>query len=992
MSLFKKILSCALLVGNVLVSPTFAKESQEDSFTQQQLNHFENKVRPILVRRCNECHANGESEGGLSLRSRSAMIAGGDTGAAIVPGKPEASLLVKAIHYDDVYEMPPESKMPDEEIKILEDWIRDSAPWPELSGEHAAAAKESFDIEGRKNAHWCWKPVVAPSLPDRVAGSAAVDWLLDRKLKAKGLESNGPTKRSSLLRRISFDLTGLPPSPKQVQQFAIDESITKEQLIDQLLDSPHFGERWARHWMDLARYAETYGHEFDYPINDAWQYRDYLIRAFNTDVPYDQFVTEHIAGDLVENPRRNPDSDFNESVLATGFWFLGEATHGPVDSKEDEAKRVDNQIDVMCRSFIGLTVACARCHDHKFDAISTKDYYALSGYLQSSRRQREVIDKGRELEKAANEVGKIREQIESATNSLINKMAASENPDIANKLASIDAPRLRVQPKASWPNPTDEKADVEFPLRAEHWKTDGFAFANSENLSSDSNGMGFSGVAHSSTFEIKHKFIHIRLKSKKAFVQLVVDGYRMHEFNAILFKGLIHKDVNHDDYQWLTIGKELYLHLGNRAWLEFEDSGDGFFAIDRVVFSNREKPPQDTKQDFDPNKFTELAQGPHGNEIASWILKHKLEGLFDAEKEAGQIRALNQQVVAINEKLPATSRAITMTEGFPEDEFVFVRGNHKMTGELAPRRFLSAIVGEDRSLDRDQGSGRLQLARKLLDDSNPLASRVIVNRVWHHLFGRGIVRSVDNFGVLGEEPSHPELLDHLADEFVKDGWSIKRLIRKLMLTEVYARSSSPSSSASLDDPQNILLSRANVRRLQGEAIRDSILVASGRLDRKMFGPSVPIHITPFMTGRGRPGKSGELDSNGRRSLYIATRRNFLSPMMLAFDTPIPFNAIGLRSVSNVPAQALILMNDPLVLQQSERFAKRVLEQQKEIEKRIEFVYLTALSRKPDEGELQKSRSFIESHAKRLDLDIDSEKVWADFCHVVFNVKEFIWLN
>ena len=992
MSLFKKILSCALLVGNVLVSPTFAKEPQEDSFTQQQLDHFENKVRPILVRRCNECHANGESEGGLSLRSRKAMIAGGDTGAAIVPGNPEASLLIKAIHYGDVYEMPPESKLPDEEIKILEDWIRDSAPWPKHSDEHVAAASESFDIEARKNAHWCWQPVATPELPDNVAGSAAVDWLLDRKLKTRGVKSNGPARRSSLLRRISFDLTGLPPSPEQVQQFAIDESISKEQVIDQLLDSPHFGERWARHWMDLARYAETYGHEFDYPINDAWQYRDYLIRAFNRDVPYDQFVTEHIAGDLLENPRRNPDSDFNESILATGFWFLGEATHGPVDTKEDEAKRVDNQIDVMCRSFIGLTVACARCHDHKFDAISTKDYYALSGYLQSSRRQRKIIDKGRVLETAANEVGKLRKKIDSATNRLIRKVAASEDRDIAKKLGSVDAPRLRAEPKASAPDPADKNAVIEFPLGTEHWKTDGFAFANSQNLSSDSNGMRFSGVAHSSTFEIKHKFIHVRIKSKNALVQLVVDGCRMHEFNAILFNGLIHKNVNHDDYKWITIGRELYLHYGNRAWLELEDSGDGFFAVDRVVFSNSNKPPRDAEQKFDPNTIASLVQGPHAKEIASWILKHKLEGLFDADKEAGEIRELNQQITAINEKLSTGSRALTITEGFPENEFVFVRGNHKAMGEVAPRQFLTAIVGDDNSLDRDQGSGRLQMATKLLDESNPLTSRVIVNRIWHHLFGRGIVRSVDNFGVLGEEPSHPELLDHLADEFVKDGWSIKRLIRKLMLTDAYARSSSPTTSATQQDPENILLSRANVRRLQGEAIRDSMLVASGRLDRKMYGPSVPIHVTPFMTGRGRPGKSGKLDSNGRRSLYIAVRRNFLSPMMLAFDTPIPFNAIGMRSVSNVPAQALILMNDPLVLQQSKTFARRVVKEQKEIDQRIEFVYLTALSRKPDEGELEKSRSFIADHAKRLNLDVDSEKVWADFCHVVFNVKEFIWLN
>jgi len=384
--------------------------------------------------------------------------------------------------------------------------------------------------------------------------------------------------------------------------------------------------------------------------------------------------------------------------------------------------------------------------------------------------------------------------------------------------------------------------------------------------------------------------------------------------------------------------------------------------------------------------------GGYGREVISWIIENGLEDSFGLAELADQIRDCQRQIQAINNELPQQHFAVAITDGFPEDEFVFVRGNHKMAGETAPRQFLSAGVGTDESIDRKSGSGRYRLASQIVDPANPLTSRVIVNRVWHHLFGKGIVSSVDNFGVLGEKPSHPELLDHLADEFVKDGWSIKRLVRKLMLTDAYARSSSPSTDAVEKDPDNIWLSRANVRRLQGEAIRDSILSTSGRLDRKMFGPSVPVHITSFMNGRGRPRESGKLDSDGRRSIYIETRRNFLSPMMLAFDTPIPFNAIGKRSVSNVPAQALILMNDPLVLQQSKMFARRVVGERKDVDERIEFVYLNALSRKPDDGELQKSKAFIESHANRLKLDSDSEKVWTEFCHVVFNVKEFIWLN
>lgn len=1008
MSPFAQFLTTTIFVCAYVASSGIAAGQDDNSFTQQQLDNFENKVRPILVRRCNECHAEGESEGGLSLRSRKSMIAGGETGPAVIPGDPENSLLVQALHYDDVYQMPPDSKLPDEEIKIIEDWIRDSASWPKHSDEEVAVAAGGFDIEGRKKEHWCWQPVVAPKFPAATDGSNAIDWFLEKSLTAKGLKPNGPAKRSSLLRRISFDLTGLPPSQELIQQFAIDETASKEQVIDQLLDSPHFGERWARHWMDLSRYAETHGHEFDYPIHDAWRYRDYLIRAFNADVPYDQFVKEHLAGDLLENPRRNPDSGFNESVLATTFWFLGEATHGPVDSKEDEAKRIDNQIDVMCRSFIGLTVACARCHDHKFDAISTKDYYALSGFLQSSRRQKRVIDEDRKFENAVREIGSIRQKLDSASAKFMEKIATADDEDIAKKLTDVAAPRLRFHPEEFSAEAADGQSNIEFPLDNEHWKLDGFAFSDSKKqslvvsdnvqwahpntISSAANGTRFGGVAHSSTFEIKHKFIHIRMKAKKTRVELVVDGFRMHEFNAILFRGLIFKDVNHDDYQWLTISGELNLHLGNRAWLEFRDSGDGHFEVDRIVFSHDRKPPKDADQVFNATEIASLVSGPYANDVASWVLENNLEGLFDAGDSAGEIRDLARQIRAIGKKLPPPAMAFTIAEGFPEDEHVFVRGNHKTPVAIAPRQFLTAIVAQDESLDRQHGSGRLHLAQQIVDPDNPLTSRVIVNRVWHHLFGRGIVRSVDNFGVLGEKPSHPELLDHLADEFVNNGWSVKQLIRKLMLTAAYARSSKPSPEAAEQDPDNVWLSRSNVRRLQGEAIRDSMFVASGRLDRKMFGPSIPVHITPFMNGRGRPKKSGALDSQGRRSIYISIRRNFLSPMMLAFDTPIPFNAIGMRSVSNVPAQALIMMNDPLVVQQANEFAKRVVANGSTIEQRIEFAYLNTLARKPNETELEKSKGFINSQARRLKADADSEKVWADFCHVLFNVKEFIWLN
>ncbi len=657
-----------------------------------------------------------------------------------------------------------------------------------------------------------------------------------------------------------------------------------------------------------------------------------------------------------------------------------------------------------------------------------------------------MVDHGLKFETAAEEIAPIRRDLAALTDDFRERIAAADPKIAAERLAkamSLDdedekknklrkamiaeMPTLRNHAsQADLPSRPDKDGNVEFSLEASNWKTDGLAFEGQNQMpiicdselqlvqphviSSASNGLPFAGFAHSSTFEINHKFIHIRLKAKKARVEVVVDGYKMHEFNAILFNGLIHKDVNHDEFQWITAGRELYLHLGNWAWIEVDDAGEGYFAIDRVVFSNDSRPPKEdapklaakwkSQAESEPAQrahstlqtVIESMSGPHAPEVMSWVLRHELDGLFGAGDIASEIRMCTKQIEKLTSALPRPSLGLTMTEGFPENEYVFIRGNHKMKGDVAPRQFLSAIVGEDAILAESRSSGRLRLAEQVADPGNPLTSRVIVNRVWHHLFGRGIVPSVDNFGVLGELPSHPELLDHLASEFVDDGWSIKRLVRKLMLTEAYQRSSRPTVEGNELDPENRLLHRANVRRLQGEAIRDSILASAGSLDRKMFGPSVAIHVTPFMGGRGAPQNPGQLDGLGRRSVYIETRRNFLSPMMLAFDTPIPFNAIGKRSVSNVPAQALILMNDPFVLEQAEKFATRVVSESESSNDRIEFIYRNAFSRMPLADEIERAELFLKTHAVSLGVGADSPEVWKDFCHVVFNIKEFIYLN
>ncbi len=358
---------------------------------------FEKKVRPLLAARCHQCHGQAKQKGNLRLDSRAAVLKGGDTAPAVVPGKPDESLLVDAIRYGETYQMPPKSQLPADEIATLVEWVRRGAPW----GHQAAAAGESarpaaaFDLQARAG-HWSFQPLAAAEPPVPAQGDWAatpIDDFILSGLEAARLAPAAPADKLALLRRVTYDVTGLPPTRAEIEAFAADESpIAYERVVDRLLASPRYGERWARHWLDLVRYAETYGHEFDFDIPNAYCYRDYVIRAFNADVPYDQFVVEHLAGDLLDEPRRNPSEGFNESIIATGFFFLGEAKHSPVDVRQDEADRIDNQIDVLAKTFLALTVSCARCHDHKFDAISTKDYYALAGYLQSSRYQQAFID------------------------------------------------------------------------------------------------------------------------------------------------------------------------------------------------------------------------------------------------------------------------------------------------------------------------------------------------------------------------------------------------------------------------------------------------------------------------------------------------------------------------------------------------------------------------------------------------------------------------
>jgi hypothetical protein len=1238
-------------------------QSGDRPFTDDEIEFFESKVRPVLAERCFDCHGPEADppEAGLRLDSRSAVLTGGHTGPAVVPGDPSSSLLISAVRRDGLFQMPPDSELPPEEVAVLVRWVEMGAPWPPETEQSAAAATETFDLAARRDSHWCWHPVVRPDIPSVSDPSWPKDDL-DKFILA-GLDANGiapaaPADRRTLIRRLYFDLIGLPPTPEQIEAFMADPAPDAwEKVVDELLASPRFGEHWARHWMDLVRFAETCGHEYDYPLPYAYQYRDYLIRAFNADVPYDQLVIEHIAGDLLDEPRRHPIEEFNESILGTGFWFLGEATHGPVDVRGDEAGRIDNQIDVMTKTFLGLTVACARCHDHKFDAISTRDYYALAGYLQSSRRQDVMLDPGRRIERAAsqaraivtegdllarellnrardldadrmarglaaaidqliadpawrrelsgriegeslspnrrdggdvqvqdlshadlswsggqqlwwmdgkpgdrlefeipvaasgrytlvadwttapdygvvrvaigdqwsdvpldlytNELGKTGErelltaELGSGTTRLVLELAEPnpaaaprnmvgldwiglrpvETPDhvpapadtarrrgldeaelarwaaalrdpgtldqrhpawLARQAAMLDEPptaqhledlcREIRESAARSGDPEPASASVVFadfdepwqdwgdwfvtgeafgpnPVRAGQWNStqDEPALLTVNAAHSGRNGDSFCGVLRSPTFEITHPYIHYRIAGNQCSVRVIIDGYTLDTYNPLLFNGVTIQVATDGRFQWLTQGNDLGNYIGHRAHLEFIDHGAGFVAIDKIVFSDSptiETQPAAASVEVasaqSPQTVDELAaqlarlwkdtiasdssdQAP----LVDWLARHQLIDVPDEIAHEFDVLITRRRNLAAD--VPAPTFAIGMTDGTAEDEHVFIRGNHNNLGALAPRQLLTALVdGQPAQAAPSRGSGRLELAREIASPDNALTARVMVNRVWHHLLGQGLVPSVDNFGVMGEAPTNRQLLDYLADEWTHDGWSIKRLVRRIVLSQTYAMSTTANPESLAADPTNRLNHCARLDRLSGEQLRDAILATSGELDTTMFGTSVPIYLTEFLQGRGRPDRSGPLDGNGRRSVYLEIRRNFLPPMMLAFDMPIPFNSIGRRNQSNVPAQSLILMNDPFVVEQAERFAERLINEQTDIEQRINRMFELAIGRPATPQDLGRAQDFLRTQAAAMGLTSDRVEsdvgLWRDLCHVMFNLKEFIFVD
>lgn len=961
--------------------------------TREKLEHFEKRVRPVLVEHCYSCHStkSDKLQAGLVLDSRAGVLRGGDSGPAATPGDASSSLLVEALRYDS-YEMPPDGKLSDQVIADIERWIDEGAVWPEEDAPSIRLPERGVDVQARKAEHWVWQPMQdrpVPAVQDTSWPLDPLDHFILARLEAANLQPAAPVDAEGLLRRLCFDLTGLPPTPQQVAAFGNAPSqAALEHLVDELLESPHFGERWGRHWLDLVRYAESRGHEFDNDAPNAFQYRDYVIRALNADVSYDQFVREHIAGDLLLTPRLHPDLGFNESILGTGFWFLGEWVHSPVDIRKDETDRFDNMLDVMSKTFLGMTVSCARCHDHKFDAISSRDYYALSGFLQGSdyRQVRfeslvhnaSVAERVNDLDAAF--IGKINACLsdqgvhppeptpirDALKEKVVFDYGAIDPVDFMQDGYTFGSgPRRPGQPYLQADGDQPELRFETQGVAASDWFWKGLESVSEKGVHNRGRlaNLHRSGrTLRTPTFELTSGQLACRVQGA-GFIVACVDSHR-------LIAGPLHGETVREiksGESWVHLNLQRY--VGHRIHLEFTPAKDAELAVALVVQDASQADLQEldawyASQGERVSDFTRRAQRCVERD---WL-----------ERWWKQRRALQ------NEVQRRSALAMAMWEGSGEDDPLLIRGSSANPGPIVPRRFLAAIAGEA-PLEIAHGSGRLQLAEAIVDPENPLTYRVMVNRVWHHLMGRGIVPTTDDFGVLGQPPTHPQLLDHLAIRFVQQGGSLKQLLRCIVLSRTYQMSSHSDPDAVAADPNNLLWHHRPPKRLEGEVIRDALLAISGRLDRSLFGEPIPIHLTSFMDGRGKPAKSGPLDGDCRRSLYIAVRRNFLSPFMLAFDMPVPFSTMGRRNTSNVPAQALILMNDPFVLEQAEAWAKRTMQGGSSAEERVTAMYREAFARDPNVRELENACRFVSEQPESLDR-------WRDLAHALINTKEFIFLR
>lgn len=793
-----------ILMSFVLACVTFVTARADDVSSgpsREQEAFFESKIRPLLVQYCYDCHGpdSGKGEADLRLDSLEGFVKGGKSGPALVAGQPSQSLVMLAVKHDGAVAMPPKKKLAHQEIDLLAKWIVMGAPWPGAKAvsepTHSAETPHRWSDEARQ--FWAFQPVRSVSLPDVKEKSwplTPIDRFILARLEAASLRPAPQADKRTLIRRVTIDLLGVPPTVAEVDAFMNDETPEAfEHVVIRLLDSPLYGERWGRHWLDVARYADSNGMDDNLAYTDAWRYRDYVIASFNADKPFDRFVQEQLAGDLLA---RDESSKRDELTIATGFLSIGPKMLAEDDPVKQQLDIVDEQLDTTCRVFMGLTMGCVRCHDHKFDPLSMHDYYAMAGI--------------------------------------------------------------------------------------------------------------FSGTQTMVSFRV--------------------------------------------DSKWNTTG------LG--------DSQAAFRL-------------EDLKQIIDRHDNALV----NGNTTA-----------MSADERTAHATLLNKAY----QEYAAIPKAMSIAEGTGRDIEIRLRGNHLTRGAVAARGFPTIMEQVPSPTIQGTGSGRLEMARWMTSKQHPLTSRVIVNRVWRWHFGQGLVASVDNFGKLGEPPSHPELLDWMANQFVADGWSFKKLHRQILLSRTWQMNTAWNEHAAQVDPQNRLLWRMPRRRMDAEVVRDSLLAVSGQLDTTVGG--APMSTTPFQNlSLGGASRKPELYQSNRRSVYLPVLRGSVYDAFQAFDFPDPAVLNGDRMTTTVASQALFMLNGSLVEQSSKSLSDRLLNQERSDRERMQLACRMILCREASDEELNAWEQFLTRYQDAPSVagqasDERKKLSWQGLCRALLSSNEFIYVN
>ena len=932
--------------------------------TAGQLDFFEKQIRPILAERCYECHsAEKKQKGGLSLDTRESTLKGGDTGPALVAGDPEKSLLIEAVRYKNHdLQMPPKRRLSDGEVKALEDWVKMGAHDPRTTAVVAKQGRVIDIAEGRK--FWSFTPLarVEPPLgvpfgvpfgvpplggpvetgdakpaeagtpnkpPKGGTPSNPIDAFIRAKLREKGLSPALPADRRTLIRRATFDLTGLPPTPQEADDFLADQSPEAfEKVIERLLASPGYGERWGRHWLDVARYADSNGMDENIAFGNAWRYRDYVVRAFNDDKPFDQFVIEQIAGDLL------PHSE--DALAATGFLALGARVLAEPDMQKLEMDIIDEQLDTIGKAFMGMTLGCVRCHDHKFDPITQEDYYALAGIFRSTRSL------------AAEKKGAIKFSYE-------------------HSLAT--------------PEQLEEKKKFDADLKAKK--------AEIAAVSAKARG-------------------EIRAELPKHAAEILAAAALLPAKATLADAASATKESKLDAGIVLSCRKYLDAHPEHPV-----------FTVWRELAAKKDA--DGVRKHYAPIFAEALAakKGPAYDALADakgiLALPAKDADILDTATLA-KIAAMTKDVEEFTEKQPDLPSFMSVADDKIVTALpVHLRGSYLTLGKPVERGFPEVMrTSFTKPILPAKHSGRLELARWIASGEHPLTARVIVNRVWRWHFGAGIVNTPDNFGILGGKPSHPELLDWLARTFIESGWSVKDMHRLIMKSATYQQSSriadfglliadlnsAPNANAAIGlnnnqqsainnqqsvDPENRLLWRANIQRLEAEEIRDAMLFTSCWLSTEIGGKTIPLKNREFVFNH--TSKDATTYESPRRALYLPIIRNHLYDMLEQFDYPDPTMPTGSRNSTVIAPQALIMMNAPVVMESSTRLAAKLAVLSDDTQ-RVREAYALLYGRPPTDQEQANALTLLREFATTE----KTERAWALLCQTLFAANEFIYLR